>query len=440
MSRFYHALGDQRKCTKCKAACAIFGQGDSWRYWCTPCNQTWHNRRIENTLFMVCRDFAKYSLTALVGSENNTVTILAFLQISTECIRYNFDLRHRLEVQMIEWLCCPIAWYYETEIESIQRPTLRTLQETLICSATFRATCFPCSVTEKPWTLLHAVCTFVKKLTTVHSCGCPPKRERTWHLFRWAHNPWLWNETTNEYFYINNPPAEWKCQFFHKKKQKFNYWTTGKRWFLEPTNPKWSFILRAGLDIGERGWHLSYNGSWMTNKITGELFLTKNGFSQSITVEHGLSQWKQGNCSEQKGNEVRYWFSGNRWFLEPQPSEEKWEPPADGELLWLDPARYQAKLAWGKSDAYGTIPRTDETKKWQAFNSTDGKGTWWWHVQTEEWFLEAQPGAWIKLNDKNNQPHWCHPEGRCFCASVEPWLIEYGTSIGAHPAGMTSEH
>ena len=147
-----------------------------------------------------------------------------------------------------------------------------------------------------------------------------------------------------------------------QKQQKINYWTTGKRWFLEPINPKWSFILRAGLDIGENGWHLSYNGSWMTNKITGELFLTKNGFSQSITVEHGLSQWKQGTCSEQKGNEVRYWFSGNRWFLEPQPSEEKWIPPAEGELLWLDPARYQTKLAWGKPDAYRTIPRTDETK------------------------------------------------------------------------------
>ena len=430
---------------KCKAACAIFGQRDpetSWQYWCTLCNQTWHNRHIENTLFMVCRNFAKHSLATLVGGENNALAILDFLQISTECIRYNYDLRHRLEIQVLEWICCPLAWYYESDSEAererIQRPVLRTLQETFIRSATFRATCFPCSVKGKAWTLLHAVCTFVKKSTTAHSCNRPPKRERTWHIFRWAHNPWVWNETTNEYFYINNPPAEWKCHFFHMKKQKFNYWTTGKRWFLEPINPKWSFILRAGLDIGEIGWLLSYNGAWMMNKITGEFFLTKNGFSQSITVEQGLSQWKQGTCSEQKGNGVRYWSSGDRWFLEPQPSEEKWIPPPEGELLWLDPARYQIKLAWGKSDAYRTIPRTDETEKWQAFNSTDGNGTWWWQAQTEEWFLEAQPGAWIKLNDKNNQPHWCHPDGRCFCASVEPWLIECDTNLGAPSAGMTS--
>ena len=94
------------------------------------------------------------------------MTILAFLQISSECIRYTYDLRHRLEVQVLEWLCCPLAWYYESdseaEIERIQHPVLRTLQETFICSATFKATCFPCSVKEKPWTLLHAVCTFVK--------------------------------------------------------------------------------------------------------------------------------------------------------------------------------------------------------------------------------------------------------------------------------------
>ena len=157
-------------------------------------------------------------------------------------------------------------------------------------------------------------------------------------MFRWAHKPWVWNEITNEYFYINNPPAKWKCHFFHRKRQKIHYWTTGKRWFLEPINPKWSFFLRAGLDIGETGWQLflSYNGAWIKNKETGEFFLTKDGFSQSITASKGPSQWRQGTCSDQKGNWIRYWFSGNRWFLEPQTSEEKWTPPPGGELLWLN--------------------------------------------------------------------------------------------------------
>ena len=181
MARFYHALSDQRRCTKCKAACAIFGQRDpetSWQGWCTPCNRTWHNRRIETTIFMVCRNFAKHSLATLVGSENNAVTILAFLQISSECIRYTYDLRHRLEVQVLEWLCCPLAWFYESdseaEMERIQRPVLRSLQETFIGSAAFEATCFPCLARGEPWTLLHAICTFVRKSTAVHSC-CPPQ-------------------------------------------------------------------------------------------------------------------------------------------------------------------------------------------------------------------------------------------------------------------------
>ncbi len=274
-------------------------------------------------------------------------------------------------------------------------------------------------------------------------CGCESSSsmgEGTWHIFRWAHNPWVWNETTNEYFYINNPPAEWKCHFFHRKRQKINYWTNGKRWFLEPISPKWSFILRAGLDIGESGWLLSYNGSWMMNKTTSEFFLTKNGFSQSITVANGPSQWKLSTCSDQKGNSVRYWYSENRWFLEPQPADEKWTPPPEGELLWLDPAEYQIKLAWGNSEEdYKTILRTNETKEWQAFNSTDGKGTWWWHEQTEEWFLEAQSGTWTQLMDKSNQPHWCHPDGRCFHASVEPWLIENDTNLSSFSEGEITE-
>ena len=105
MSRFYHALNDPRRCMKCKTACAIFGQRDpetSWHYWCTLCNRTWHNRRIENTLFAVSRNFAKHSIATLAGSENNALAILAFLQISIDCIRYNYDLRHQLEIQVLE--------------------------------------------------------------------------------------------------------------------------------------------------------------------------------------------------------------------------------------------------------------------------------------------------------------------------------------------------
>ena len=166
MSRFYHVLNDPRKCVKCNAACAIFGQRDpetSWHYWCTLCNKTWHNRSIENTLFAVSRTFAKHSIATLVGGENTALAVLTFLQISIDCIRYNYHLRHRLETQVLEWICCPLAWYYESDRERIFHPTLRTLQETFIHSTTFKATCFPCSGSDKPWTLLHAVCTFVKK-------------------------------------------------------------------------------------------------------------------------------------------------------------------------------------------------------------------------------------------------------------------------------------
>ena len=437
MSRFYHVLNDPRTCLKCNSACAIFGQIDeetSWFGWCTLCNKTWHNRRIEGILFAVNRDFARRSLAALTGNEGNALTTLAFLKISVDCIKYNRHLRHRLEIQVLMWLCCPLAWFYESDSEAeeerIQHPVLRTLQETFIRSETFKAICFPCPVHDKSWTLLHAVCVYVIGPLTAHNCGNFPNREHAWHMFRWAHKPWVWNEITKEYFYINNPPAEWQCHFFYKLGQQIHYWISGKRWFLEPVNPKWSFILRAGLDKGESDWQLfvSDKGSWMKNQATGEFFLTKKGFSQSVTVSNGLSQWQQDICSDQQGRLIHYWLFENRWFLEPQPSREKWIPPPGGELLRVTQTCRHMKLAWGilaDNKEKRSIRATEEEGQWQAFNSTDEKGTWWWNEKTEEWFLESEPGSWTQFTDSDNgQPHWCHPDGRCFCASLEPWLIE----------------
>ena len=443
MSRFYHALKDPRTCTKCNSACAIFGQIDvetSWFGWCTLCNSTWHNRRIESILFSVNRDFARRSLVALIGNGKTASIILTFLMISVYCVKYNRQLRHRLNIQVLMWLCCPLAWHYESDSEAederIQHPVLRTLQETFICSRTFKAMCFPCPAWEGSWTLLHAVCVYVTGPLTAHDCGNLPNREHAWHLFRWAHMPWMWNEITEEWFYINNPPSEWHDHFFHNKQGQTNHWwLSGERWFLEPASPKWSLLLRTGSDPGESGWELSLSdrGSWMRNQATGEFFLIKKGFSQSITSRNGLSQWQQDICSDQQGSLIHYWFSKNRWFLEPQPSREEWIPPPGGELLratqiCCPSTKPLIILAWGTSaDIKGSkgIRTTEEAGQWQAFNSTDGKGTWWWNEKTEDWFLESEPGNWTQFtSSEDGQPHWCHPDGRCFCASLDPWLID----------------
>ena len=280
------------------------------------------------------------------------------------------------------------------------------------------------------------MCIYINAPLTAHDCGSTPQRERAWHLFRWAHNPWIWNEMTKEWFYINNPPVEWNCQFFYNKQgQKIHCWLSGKRWFLEPVNPKWSLLLRAGSDSGESDWQLSLSdkGPWMRNQATGEFFLAKKGFSQSVTSRNGLSQWQQGICFDQQGRLIHYWFSENRWFLEPQPSSGDWIPPPGGELLRATlicclsamPLRI---LAWGTSTdlvARKGMRTREEEKQWQAFDSTDGKGTWWWNRNTEDWFLESEPGNWTQFTDsEGGQPHWCHPDGRCFCASLDPWLIE----------------
>ena len=108
-------------------------------------------------------------------------------------------------------------------------------------------------------------------------------------------------------------------------------------------------------------------------------------------------------------------------------------PPPGGELLRATqpcslsdlPSR---TIAWGTTTdvVVGRDKGTrEEETQWQAFDSTDGKGTWWWNKNDEDWFLESEPGNWTQFIDSNSgQPHWCHPDGRSFCASLDPWLIE----------------
>ena len=68
-------------------------------------------------------------------------------------------------------------------------------------------------------------------------------------------------------------------------------------------------------------------------------------------------------------------------------------------------------------------------EQWQAFDSTDGKGIWWWNKYTEEWFLEQKPGNWTMIINSEGNPQWCHPDGRCFNAFQEPWRANESNQI-----------
>ena len=190
MSRFYPALGDTRTCTRCNSACALFGQIDeetSWFGWCTICDKTWHNRRVEGILLAVNRDFKRRSLAALTGNNATALTAFTFLQTNIDCVKHSIQLRHHLNIQVLMWICCPLAWFYvqldnlgpylAAEAERIQHPVLRTLQETFILSKTFKTMCFPCPISGRLFegplscTLLHAICSYIRWPWTAHGCG-----------------------------------------------------------------------------------------------------------------------------------------------------------------------------------------------------------------------------------------------------------------------------
>ena len=203
MSRFYPALDDTRACTRCNSACALYGQIDeetSWFGWCTLCNKTWHNRHIEGILLAVNWDFKRRSLAALTGNNATALKVFTFLQTNTDCVKHSIQFRHHLNIQVLMRICCPLAWFYvpfdnlgsylAAEAERIQHPVLRTLQETFILSKTFKTMCFPCTISgrlfEAPlsWTLLHAICSYIRRPWTAHSCG--PHQEQ-YHYYYCYH-------------------------------------------------------------------------------------------------------------------------------------------------------------------------------------------------------------------------------------------------------------
>ena len=60
--------------------------------------------------------------------------------------------------------------------EAARIPALRTLQENFIHSKTFETMCFPCALYGKlfeahRWTLLHAICLYIRQPRTAHCCS-----------------------------------------------------------------------------------------------------------------------------------------------------------------------------------------------------------------------------------------------------------------------------
>ena len=187
MSRFYRALGDTTSiCMKCKSSCALFGNIDEtdWFGWCAMSNETWRNRRVESVLLAVSQH---YFLATLTGSNETALTVLTFLQTNTECVKHCIQLRHHLNIQVLMWICCPLAWWYVSwedmrsydaaAAERRQHPVLRTLQETFVLSATFKEMCLPCQITRKMFsvplelTLLQMICLYIKWPWTAHNCA-----------------------------------------------------------------------------------------------------------------------------------------------------------------------------------------------------------------------------------------------------------------------------
>ena len=137
-------------------------------------------------ILAVNREFKQYSLTALTGSNATALKTLTFLQTNIDCVRHSIQLCHNLDIQVLEWICCPLRWFYvpfdnlgqhmAAAAARARLPVLRTLQENPINSKTFEEMCFPCAVYGRrfkafKWTLLQAICLYIRKPRTAHYCS-----------------------------------------------------------------------------------------------------------------------------------------------------------------------------------------------------------------------------------------------------------------------------
>lgn len=71
------------------------------------------------------------------------------------------------------------------------------------------------------------------------------------------------------------------------------------------------------------------------------------------------------------------------------------------------------------------VQASSPEQHWFCFESNDGRGLWWWHDIDEDWFLESEPGAWLKIiNRQTQETYWSNPDGRIFKSDYTPYSKE----------------
>ena len=181
--------------------------------------------------------------------------IRRFLDLCPGIMRASVLLKHTFKVRQLLWLSAPADWWMEisdSEAEDwrYEHPILRTLQEVVVSFEAFvRSTCGHLHGSTRSPTLLDLISMYLTDPSDLlYDYEFPEQRnivvfssnemhiEREWALYQWDSQRWLWNSRTSEWFYVDRPNHGWqRYSYFHQDQPFFYWWTSGDRWFIEPS-------------------------------------------------------------------------------------------------------------------------------------------------------------------------------------------------------------
>jgi len=256
MARFYVALQtDPRHCQRCGRPAKLFGLRDvetGWMGYCMVCNADW-KIQLQDHRFRCCNCNCNVTSPPLCGLRCGIPLIVAlninsYLVVEGSILHRMVMRRHKRKLQLLEWTCSRLDWFLADDSsdefnDDDDPPTLSSLRHVHLSARTLLSLRYE----DLSNTLLDAIYMYVKGAphledhTTMYYVH---KKENTWQLFEFQGSYWLWNNCTDEWFFVNAPPQHWQRYYYFASFPRtaatiFWWWHNASRgvWFVEPSNP-----------------------------------------------------------------------------------------------------------------------------------------------------------------------------------------------------------
>ena len=249
MARYYSGAivrPHHRRCQRCGRRSMLFGDRDTetgWIGWCSVCNADWRAHEIEGRC-RCCSRGCNIASPALCGMgvyipHDVAIQINSYLFVESRILHQVTMRTHRRALQLLEWTSARLDWYLADDSSEELEPEASLPGIRHVClrrhPGSFERSCF--HDLDRRRTLLDAIYTYLT-----------PSKEITheqqlhgWDMFLWQGRFWLWQNSTEEWFFIDKPPSCWRRYYcfaaFPRTASTIVCWwhnASLRRWFVEP--------------------------------------------------------------------------------------------------------------------------------------------------------------------------------------------------------------